>query len=355
MATHQRFRPCRADYLGVILLWCTNTCVHCLYACSPKIKDDFPVDGIGKIADSIAQVSPHAGIHIGGGEPFLYTEILKELIREIRRQGLYLEYVETNGFWIKKKDAEGLLQEIKEAGCDCLLLSISPFHNAFLSVDDNLRAARLIRKVFGENGIFAWHPNYYPFLQRHPMDRPIPFSEYRKAFSREELRYQLTNIIYLHPAGRAAPLFGEIMGLRPARDFFRKNCREELSSPVHAHVDLEGNYCAGFCAGITVGRGSGYHLKELFDEGVSLRDHPLLSLLTQGTLGDLHAFAAASGFHESPQGYASPCHLCAHIRIFLFSLPGAGVKYPELAPACFYVEMAGTPPARRTANPGISS
>ncbi len=291
------------------------------------------------MVSSIAEATPHAAIHIGGGEPFLDLEGLKELVREAICQGLHLEYVETNGFWIRKKDARKMLEEIREAGCRCLLLSISPFHNAFLSTDDNRKAYHMIQEVFGEGGIFAWHPAYYPFLERHPTDRPIPLSNYWGKFSEDEIFRQLTQTIYLHPAGRAVFHFDKFLRRRLAKEFFHKNCGEELASPDHAHVDPFGNYLTGFCAGLTVGHQSAFDLKQLFTEGIPLKNHPILSLLTNATLGDLHEYASGLGFRKSQAGYISPCHLCAHMRTFLFFLNGKEIKYPELAPTAFYEEM----------------
>ncbi len=331
------FYPVKADSIGIIMNYrCTNHCAHCLYACHPGVKDHMTEKWIEDILQSISDACPLAALHIGGGEPFLYPDFLRRLVKGVVQKGLYLEYVETNGFWIRKSEPGKLLESIKNAGCNRLLLSISPFHNAFLSMEDNLSAKRLITEVFGEDGIFAWHPAYYSFLQYHLTDKPVSFRSYIKKFSKEELLYQLTGIIYLHPAGRAALNFKEILPLKPAARYFQKNCHSELASPVHAHVDLYGNYLTGFCAGLTIGVNSAFRLRRLFEEGLSLNKYPILSILINESLDSLYAFASKKGFISDPKGYISPCHLCAHLRTYLFF---SDERYAELKPDFFYHEM----------------
>jgi len=264
---------------------------------------------------------------------------LIHVLEGIRKRGLILEYVETNGFWIREPDARERLERVRGAGCSCLLLSISPFHNAFLSCRENRRAYQMIVDVFGPRGIFPWHPGYYPFLEQLDPDRAVPFREYADRSDPRELEIQLTGISYLHPAGRAAWTLSGLMPTRPAEAWFGKNCRAELSSPVHAHADYCGHYLAGFCSGLQVGNRAALDLQGLIREGISLLEHPLLEMLVQETLGDLARNAEKLGFRENPQGYVSCCHLCGHIRTWLYHHLPPEKRPKELAPSCFYEEM----------------
>jgi hypothetical protein len=255
---------------------------------------------------------------------------------------------------------------VRRAGCDCLLLSISPFHNAFLSCEDNERAYRMIVEVFGPQGIFPWHPGHYPFLRRVDPSRPVPFEQYVQHFDRRELEYQLFGINYLHPAGRAAwtlsrtrhqPQWREAAGSgpqqaaaagprqtsllpgRPAEAWLGKRCSADLSSPVHAHVDARGRYLTGFCSGLQIGDRQAFDLRSLFEEGIPLADFPVLEMLVEGGLASLFGSASRQGFLPDPEGYVSACHLCVHLRTWLFCrLPGEQ-RPKELAPDFFYEEM----------------
>jgi hypothetical protein len=197
----------------------------------------------------------------------------------------------------------------------------------------------MIVDVFGPEGIFPWHPAYYPFLERVDPGRPVPFDEYARHFSREEMAGQLTGIIYLHPAGRASLSFGTFLGRRPAGSYNRKQCSRELSSPTHAHVDPNGHYLTGFCAGLQIGHEEAFDLERLYREGILLSDYPVLEMLVQGTVGDLRRFAEGLGFRPDRGGYVSACHLCGVIRTWLYHHLPRERRPEELAPGFFYEEM----------------
>lgn len=336
-----RFRPERADSIGLITHYeCTYSCAHCLYACRPGLGEAIRTEDLTRLVDAIHRACPGAYLHIGGGEPLLRMDRLLAVLEKIRCRGLLLEYVETNGFWVNRADGRDRLLRIHRAGCPRMLLSISPFHNAFLSCRDNLKAYEMIVDVFGPEGIFPWHPAYYSVLERVDPDRPVPFEEYARRFSRQEIAGQLTRIIYLHPAGRAAITFGPYMGRRRAAAYDRKHCSGELSSPVHAHVDPYGHYLTGFCTGLQIGEREAFDLERLYREGVVLQDYPILEMLVGGRVGDLREFAESLGFRPDPEGYVSACHLCGHIRTWLYHHYPERDRPLELAPGFFYEEMA---------------
>ncbi len=335
-----RFRPERADSIGIILHYeCTFRCAHCLYACRPGLGEELREDDLAPLVESLQRACPNAYLHIGGGEPFIHLDRLLVLVDQVHRSGMFLEYVETNGSWVSCEDARDRLVRVRRAGCPRLLLSISPFHNAFLSCRDNQRAYEMIVDVFGPEGIFPWHPAYYPLLERADPDRPVPFKEYVRTFTREEMAGQLTRIIYLHPAGRAASSFGPILGWRPAEAFDRKHCSGELGSPTHAHADPQGRYLTGFCSGLQIGDGEALDLERLYREGILLADYPILEMLVQGTLGDLRRFAEGLGYRSDRDGYVSACHLCGHIRTWLYHHWSGDERPRELSPDFFYKEM----------------
>lgn len=266
-------------------------------------------------------------------------DILCRSIEEIINNSICLEYIETNGLLLAKDSAKDKLEILRSCGVDCMLLSISPFHNEYLPVDENKGVYNSITQVFGNNGIFPWHPDYYHYLEKAGTGSPVKFTDYVSLFSKEDIRYQIQNIIYLHPGGRAAFLFADLVGKYPARRFFDKNCIDECSSGVHAHMDFYGNYCAGFCSGMTIGEKSAFNLKELYAKGIDLEDYPILDIVINKNMQSLYEYAKQREFHIDidRDAYSSPCHLCLHIRTFLFSkYPGL---YKELSPDFFYSEM----------------
>ncbi|MBN2407731.1 MAG: radical SAM protein [Elusimicrobia bacterium] len=334
------FTPDAADSLGIITGYrCNNSCLHCLYASGPSVCEPADFGKLDLIIREIRKNIPACLVHIGGGEPLLDIKILLKTVQALIKNRICLEYVETNGRLLAESLMRENLESLKQAGLRRMLLSISPFHNEFMSGTDSRSAYRALTEVFGEDGVFGWHPEYYGFIRKAGDERPVPFRDYISFFTKEELYYQMFNIIYLHPAGRAAFLFADLFEKYPACHFFGKNCRDELSSGTHAHIDNTGNYCAGFCFGIMLGRREGFNLKRLYGRGIDLCKYPVLDILINGDLGSLYDFARKEGFdiNVNKSSYSSACHLCMHIRTFLY------FRYPsefiELEPGFFYGEM----------------
>jgi hypothetical protein len=334
------FKPLPAGSAGIITNYrCTNKCRHCLYAASPSVKDTTSTDAVRKVLNQIKDTIPDCALHIGGGEPLLEYDVLIDTLQEIKNLDLHLEYVETNGKLLTTSSGTEMIKNLKHEGLGCILLSISPFHNEFMSLNDNRIAYENIVNVFGQHGIFPWHPSYYHYLERACPEKTVPFDEYASMFSKREIEDQLTGIIYLHPGGKAAFVFADYINKYPASSFFEKNCKRECSSPVHVHIDYMGNYIAGFCAGLALGNRSGIDLENLYSRGIDTGDYPVLDAVINSNLGRLYRHAKERDFpvDEHTKTYSSPCHLCLHIRTYLYyRFPG---KYRELVPEYFYKEI----------------
>jgi len=329
-------KPLPVDSAGLITNYkCTFQCKHCLYCSSPKIEEEVSEEVLREIIEQLETASPRVDLHIGGGEPLIDFERAKRIISYIKTKKITLEYMETNGFLLLKEGVRKL-RELKEAGLLCMLLSISPFHNEFISFDNTKKVFEEIVSVFGEEGIFPWHTGYFYFLKKVSPEKPVKLEDFFKNFSKEEILYQLTSVMYIQPGGRAAYLFSDYMDLHPPEMLFKKDCSRNLSSPVHAHIDYRGNYITGFCSGLRIGKETALDMKKLFNEGISLSDYPLLGMLAGGGLKDLYDFALARGYKPRPEGYVAPCHLCLDIRVYLYF---NDKKYPELYPDFFYEEL----------------
>ena len=103
---------------GVITnYFCTSSCGHCLYFCSPKWKKDYIETGmLAQILEEIRNLGCNS-IHIGGGEPFLNLSGLKMVVETCRAAGILIEYVETNSAWYRSMDSAcEVLSALKKRG-----------------------------------------------------------------------------------------------------------------------------------------------------------------------------------------------------------------------------------------------
>lgn len=330
------FKPLPARSVGLITHYrCTFHCEHCLYCASPGIREEIREENIGELIRQMDRVLGPVPLHIGGGEPLLFFDRIQQIVSRVGRTRLILEYVETNGSTLLT-DRREKLQRLQKAGLRCLLVSISPFHQAFLPLLELKALLRDVLDVFGPGGLFPWHPGYLPFLERFSSRQTLPVSDYFRRFSNTEIRQQLTAIMYIHPGGRAAQLLARYLPCHPAEVLLKKDCSASLASPDHAHLDHEGNVLTGFCSGLRLGEETGLDLDSLYGKGLPLHAYPLLDLLVHEGLGGLYDYAKKTGYEPRRKGYVAPCHLCLDIRRHLYFQEGT---FPELYPAFFYEEL----------------
>ncbi len=332
----KHFKPHPAQSAGLITNYsCTFRCKHCLYCSSPGIEENIEESTLLEIIDQIDHTLGSIPLHIGGGEPLIHFNLMKKILSYLKGTNIYVEYLETNGFHLIK-DTVPKLKELQAAGLDCLLISISPFHNEFIPLVHIKRIINEIATLFGNQGIFPWHPGYLPYLDKGEIDNPVPLEKHFNMFSSSEILNQLTSVMYIHPGGRGAYLLAKHLPLRPAEEYLDKICVENLGSPVHAHIDYNGNYLAGFCSGLRIGIQTGTDLNNLYTEGIRLSDYPLLDHLVNGGLNALYDQGMKSGFEPDAKGYVSPCHLCLDLRLHMYRQKQ---QYEELYPNFFYEDL----------------
>ena len=120
---------------------CSAECKHCMYACSPKWRNDWiskkdAEKALSQLAMSFNKVNPHesdnislnTGLHFTGGEPFLNFDLLLQLTQMANELKVPAPFVETNAFWcIDNVTTREKLVHLKELGLKGLMVSINPF------------------------------------------------------------------------------------------------------------------------------------------------------------------------------------------------------------------------------------
>lgn len=324
----------RIDYLaggGIITTYrCTARCAHCLYAASPaREKAYLDQETLAALIKTLHRMGCPS-VHIGGGEPLLDPPGLLRTVEGLAAGGIGIEYVETNCAWYRDYTSTvSLFRELRSAGLDTLLISISPFHNAsipFAKTKGVLAACRAVGMQ-----AFPWIAGFVRDLEAFDEDRPHSLPEYAERFGPDYLR-SIPSRMWVHMGGRAADTFAQVLPNRCAEDIVRVQggpCRE-LADTSHFHLDYDGNYIPGLCAGLAIRHTD-------LGRPLAPQTYPLVTLLsTRGVGGLLQLAREAHGFVPRP-GYVHKCHLCQDIRRHLVERNGN--TYPELAPLAFYAEI----------------
>jgi len=266
-------------------------------------------------------------IHIGGGEPFLNSDGLNDVLNAAMDADVRVEYAETNSSWYTDHhEAVALLQRLGRAGLGTLLISISPFHNEhipFYKVKGVIAACR-------DAGIevFPWVAEFFPEIDSFDDQRPHRFEEYAEAFGSDYLD-RIPSRYWIHFGGRALKTFSRSLPAYTPEDICLRNRHGcgELCDTSHFHVDLFGNYIPGLCSGLAI-------RAEDLPGPVSKTGYPILNLLYTEGIGGLYAMAQELYDFVPNDSYISKCQLCLHIRRHM--VIDRGVESLELQPNEFY-------------------
>ena len=241
--------------------------------------------------------------------------------------GISIEYVETNSAWFKShEDTLDKLDRLMRVGVDCLLLSVSPFHNEYIPLNkfDGVMAAC---RQAGMR-VFPWIGEFYHELSRMDHEKKHSLTEYA-ALTGDESGSDLMYRYSLTMRGRALETYCSHLNKVPYQELLECSdpCRS-LTGTSHFHIDLYGNYIPGLCTGLSVA------IEDLgFD--LSPDKYPLLTALYQDGIKSAAKIAEDLGWKPGQESYASKCEICTEIRCYMNN---AGISKYELQPQEFYNE-----------------
>jgi hypothetical protein len=317
---------------GVIVNYhCVSRCGHCLYNCGPhRSRHYLSAERAEEIFGRI-EVLGCRSVHIGGGEPLLDPDGLLAVLSAARRAGMGIDYVETNSAWyVDKARAVSMLADLRAGGLPTLLVSISPFHNAYIP----FARVRGVIEACRETGVqvFPWVKAFVRDLDHLGVREAHTMEEFEARFGPGYLQ-RIPDRYWIHLGGRALETFRNVYPTYAVDDILDRrplSCARALSDTSHFHIDLEGRYIPGLCAGLAVAMED---LGGLLPSG----KYPLLERLVSNGVRGLYDLACQDfGYRPQREDYLNHCDLCTDIRHHL-ARSGKGA-FEELAPTGFYAE-----------------
>jgi 4Fe-4S single cluster domain len=146
----------RPRALGLTLTYrCNAACAHCYNVSGPKRSADCL--GWSQTGDHLREWVQLGVTDIGisGGEPFLYPDLVVDMVAELKSLGVPLVSPFTNGFWGNDETAaRDLLIRLRRAGfgdssADQVKISSGEFHIPFVPASDVLTVAALHHEIIG--------------------------------------------------------------------------------------------------------------------------------------------------------------------------------------------------------------
>ena len=310
--------------------FCTSSCKHCLYKCSPHWEKCYLHPDTAKENLMSIRSLGCRSVHIGGGEPLLKPDKLCTVLDIASEVGVSVEYVETNSSWFQDIDStKDLLTQLSGKGLHTLLVSISPFHNEqipFFRVQGVIEAARQVGV-----DIFPWITDFISDLSQFDPSKTHCLVEYRQLFGDNYLS-QILQRYWIHLGGRALETFRPLLAKKTLERILTENpagCAAELTDTSHFHIDLFGNYIPGLCSGLAI-------LRDDLGTPLLKERYPILMDLFHDGIRGLFKFAKENlGFSPQRTDYINKCDLCTEIRTHLV-INGYN-QSNELEPQEFYL------------------
>ena len=307
---------------------CVSQCKHCLYACSYKRDKSYITAETSAIIFRKMKEMNCQSIHVGGGEPFMDIKGLEQLLFAAKKEGVVIEYVETNSSWYKTpKQAEDVLLKLKMAGLEMLLISISPFHNEFIPFSKVKGVIKACNKV--GIAIFPWTQEFYYDLVSLDDANVHSNDEFEAHFGSTYFK-QIPYRYWIHYGGRALSFYEKTMSKTPLEQLLTSEPCNEILDTFHFHIDLYGNYIPGLCTGMSI---------SLDDLGKPLDEsqYRLLNQLVHKGLSAIYEIAGKEYGFIAKDMYINKCHLCSDIRKHI--VLNGQVTSKELQPAEFYSHL----------------
>ena len=313
-------------YIGVMVNHrCTAACRHCLYASSPQWKNGYITEETGEAVCSLLAKNGLREIHIGGGEPFLDFSGLCDFIKTVNRYGIYIQYIETNGFWCYNRErAMEKLRALCQLNVNYLMVSCDPFHLEYVPLRRVLNFIEWCQD--SGMGFFVWKERYlHRFLQLGiDIDRCYTREELEHLLGKDYI-WQTASEYGLGMNGRALHILEEYGVKRPAHNWLSQSPCPALVRLADGHIDLASRLIPSDCVGL------GFDLTTVMEGSIEER-YPLYKILRREGLQGLYHMAEQQGFVPCSQGYPSACSLCFSLRSFLLKQG----DYQELYPREFY-------------------
>ena len=325
----QREQP--LTYYILMLTWrCSAACPHCCWGSHPKREGLMTAeDALPYLEQAHALPVRAKTINFTGGEVGLYFDHLVDILEQAASRNLSGPYrVETNGFYCTSLDgALDKFRTLKRLNVRGLDLTQDPFHLPFVPFECMTIALEAARQVFGAEKVnhYGRFDELRAYYEEHGTLDGCPAADTQE--------HAMTRSV-LH-VGRAASCIAPLRAETAVEDL-PWSCHNlkagwTLDPRLTNQISIlpAGVVTPGACTGLVIGDARREPVEHILSRPVA-EQHPLIrTLIEKGPRGLIPEFLEAGG--RLREKYASVCHLCWEVRIFLKD------RYPEvLIPAHLY-------------------
>ncbi|MFW9962439.1 MAG: radical SAM protein [Candidatus Sifarchaeia archaeon] len=306
---------------------CPSKCEHCVYNASPEQMGRINLNDVEMWLRELKRMQWFEGLTLHGGEPFLFPDEMKAILKMAKELAIPKRGAITNGYWARTPlKAMKTLKELTDADLNRITFSVDGFHQRYIAIEN----VKLGIKAAISLGIErVWVDSYY----LESVDSENVYDELTKSSLREI--QGINGVEYsLHPVdfeGRGAKILLDYTQM--SSEIPSGNCilpywiGGDLQNPEAVEIDFEGNIT--LCPGICIGNAKTDSLSSTLDSYTYI-NHPIIRVLVEeGPIG-LHGLAIKHRLKPKSE-FVNECQLCYEMRKLLHA------HYPHfLSPGRIY-------------------
>jgi MoaA/NifB/PqqE/SkfB family radical SAM enzyme len=250
---------------------------------------------------------------VHGGEPFLYFDVLKQILRKAAELEIPKIGVITNAYWaINHSKTKQMLSELIDAGLNRITVSVDAFHHEYIPFE-KVRNAIEVAANLGFNKI--WVDSY--FISPKQFHTSYDLKTYSSVESLSHIQGVEFSSYQADLEGRAADLLvGEVQlsDTTPCgKCKFPFWLGGDLKEPEVIEIDREGNVT--LCPGLCIGNANETSLLDILDT-YDYRKHPIIHVIAENGPIGLVKLAEEKGL-QIDSIFVDECHLCYEMRRIL--------------------------------------
>lgn len=296
---------------GLMLTYkCPARCECCYYNCGPDKGGLMSVQtAIAGWRGLIDIAGENAKIHITGGEPFLYYDLLCEILRKADELKLgRIDVIETNAYWATdKSEIIARLEFLNRHNVSKLKISYDPFHAEFIDFDKVKLLYETACQVLGTERVML---RWLDYFNTPPKLTGLSEEQKMGVFADSHKKYKCRF------TGRAAGKMAQLLADKEFEQISTENCRKSFLDSKSVHIDPYGNVFNGVCSGIVIGNIEKTPLNEIWRNFNPAKQELLSVLFNSGPAGLVES-TIKSGYKKC-RLYSGKCHLCTDLRQFFF-------------------------------------
>lgn len=185
---------------------CTSRCIHCSNSSKTPSNTVIGLNKAKQILNRVSEEYRIESVMTFGGEPLIYPGETIEILKYAKDIGIPTRQLITNGYWSNKREvANQILDRLKEAEVNDILLSVDYFHQEFL----DFSIIEYVVSQFSSRDFsnVRLHPCWY---QSPEGDNPYDDStrNYLQKLKKYHIPVSCGNTLF--PSGRAIESFPEL-------------------------------------------------------------------------------------------------------------------------------------------------